>query len=183
MNRPHLVILDRDGVINHDSEHYIKSPQEWRPIVGSLEAIAQLNQANIRVAVATNQSGLARGLFTLDTLTAIHTSFQQQLQAVNGRIDHIAFCPHGPDDRCTCRKPQPGLVYQIEEQLQCSAKGQPFVGDSFRDLQAAESAGCQPILVLTGNGKKTYTEQRSKLKHIPIYDTLSDAITDWLNST
>lgn len=153
-----LVILDRDGVINHDSDKYIKSPQEWRPIAGSLEAIARLNQAGYHVVLATNQSGVGRGLFEVSTLNAIHDKMHRALSQIGGRIDAIFFCPHGADAGCTCRKPLPGLLEEIARRFNVDLKGVPSVGDSRRDLDAAAAIGAAPILVLTGKGQKTRDE-------------------------
>jgi len=136
-----LVILDRDGVINEDSEHYIKSTTEWVPIPGSLEAIAMLNNAGYTVAVASNQSGLARGLFDIDALNRIHSRMMEQLEAVGGRIDSIVFCPHGPQDRCQCRKPAPGLLLELGHRYGVPLAGVPVIGDALRDLQAAARVG------------------------------------------
>jgi D-glycero-D-manno-heptose 1,7-bisphosphate phosphatase len=153
-----LVILDRDGTINHDSDDYIKSPQEWRPIRGSLEAIARLTQAGYRVVVATNQSGIARGLFTTRTLFAIHDGLQRALGQVGGRIDAFFFCPHAPDSGCECRKPQPGMLLEVSRRFNISLKDTYMVGDSRKDLEAATAAGARPVLVLTGKGRKTRDE-------------------------
>ncbi|MBS1216890.1 MAG: D-glycero-beta-D-manno-heptose,7-bisphosphate 7-phosphatase [Proteobacteria bacterium] len=150
-----LIILDRDGVINHDSASYIKSPDEWKPIAGSLEAIALLNQAGYRVLVATNQSGIGRGLFDMATLNAIHDKMHRALGLVGGRIDGIFYCPHAQDDGCNCRKPKTGLFEEIAHRFSVSLEGVPVIGDALRDLQAAASVGAQPILVLTGKGMKT----------------------------
>jgi D-glycero-D-manno-heptose 1,7-bisphosphate phosphatase len=150
-----LVILDRDGVINHDSASYIKSPEEWKPIPGSLEAIALLNQAGYRVLVATNQSGVGRGLFDMATLNAIHDKMHRALSLVGGRVDGIFYCPHANDAGCACRKPRPGLLDEISKRFGVSLDGVPFIGDSLRDLQAGAAVGAQPVLVLTGKGKKT----------------------------
>jgi D-glycero-D-manno-heptose 1,7-bisphosphate phosphatase len=150
-----LIIFDRDGVINEESAAYIKSPAEWRPIPGSLEAIARFNRAGWQVAVATNQAGVGRGLFDLDILTAIHRKMHAALAAVGGRIDLLVFCPHTPDDNCTCRKPEPGLLREIAERLSVSLTDVPAVGDSERDLAAARAVGARPILVHTGNGAAT----------------------------
>lgn len=150
-----LVILDRDGVINHDSPAYIKSPEEWKPIPGSLEAIALLSQAGYRVLVATNQSGVGRGLFEMATLNAIHDKMHRALGLAGGRIDGIFYCPHAQDAGCNCRKPKPGLLEEIARRFGVDLDGVPFIGDSLRDLQAAVAVGAQPILVLTGKGKKT----------------------------
>lgn len=153
-----LIILDRDGVINQDSAQFIKSPAEWKPIPGSLEAIARLNQAGYRVVVATNQSGLGRGLFDMDTLNAIHEKMHKALFAVGGRVDAIFYCPHAADSKCDCRKPKPGMFHRIASCLNVDLKGVPTVGDSLRDLQAGDAAGCLPMLVLTGKGEKTREE-------------------------
>jgi D-glycero-D-manno-heptose 1,7-bisphosphate phosphatase len=150
-----LIILDRDGVINFDSDAFIKSPDEWIPIPGSLEAIARLNQAGYRVVVATNQSGISRGLFNIVTLNAIHQKLHTTAQQVGADIDAIFFCPHAADDNCDCRKPKPGMLQEIAGRFDVSLKGVPTVGDSLRDLQAGFVAGCTPYLVLTGKGEKT----------------------------
>lgn len=157
-----FVVLDRDGVINEDSDNYIKSPNEWKPIKGSLEAIAHLNQAGYRVVIATNQSGIARGLYDMNTLNVIHTKMIRMLAQVGGQIDAIFFCPHHPDAGCDCRKPKPGMLLEIANRFHIDLEGLPFVGDSLRDLQAAANAEMQPILVLTGKGDKT-----SKLPELP----------------
>lgn len=148
-----LVILDRDGTINHDRDDYVKSVDEWVPLPGALEAIARLNHAGWHVVVATNQSGLGRGLFDVATLNAMHAKFNKLLAAAGGRVDAVFFCPHGPEEACLCRKPQPGLFEQIGERYGTDLKGVPAVGDSLRDLQAGMAAGCAPHLVLTGKGE------------------------------
>jgi D-glycero-D-manno-heptose 1,7-bisphosphate phosphatase len=150
-----LVILDRDGTINHDSDQYIKSPAEWKPIPGSMEAIARLTQRGWRCVVATNQSGIARGLFDMATLNAIHTEMHSAVAQAGGRIDAIFFCPHAADSNCECRKPKPGLLREIAARLNAELEGVPIVGDSLRDLQAAAAVGARPCLVLTGKGRKT----------------------------
>ncbi len=150
-----LVILDRDGVINHDSDQFIKNPDEWKPIPGSLEAIARLTQADFRVVVATNQSGVGRGLFDMPTLNAIHDKMHRAVAHAGGRIDAVFFCPHAADANCNCRKPKSGMIEEIAERYNVSLKGVPAIGDSLRDLEAAARLGCQPILVLTGKGMKT----------------------------
>jgi D-glycero-D-manno-heptose 1,7-bisphosphate phosphatase len=150
-----LVILDRDGVINHDSDEFIKSPGEWIPIPGSLEAIARLNQADYRVVVATNQSGIARGKFNIMTLNAIHQKMHAAAQAVGARIDAVFFCPHAADDNCDCRKPKAGMLHAIAKRFEANLKGVPNVGDSLRDLQSGFVVGCKPYLVLSGKGEKT----------------------------
>ena len=173
-----LVILDRDGVINVDSDQFIKSADEWRAIPGSLEAIAMLNRAGFRVVVASNQSGIARGLFTIDTLNAIHRKMYDELERVGGQLDGIFFCPHGPSDNCDCRKPRPGLLKEIAGRYYVDLPGVPLIGDSLRDLQAAEAVGAQPILVRTGKGHQT--EQKLADQNIPIYDDLADAVDNLL---
>ncbi|MDR2015605.1 MAG: D-glycero-beta-D-manno-heptose 1,7-bisphosphate 7-phosphatase [Azoarcus sp.] len=150
-----LIILDRDGVINYDSEQFIKSPDEWRPIPGSLEAIALLNRWGWRVVMASNQSGVGRGLFDMDTLNAIHDKMVKSLAQVGGRLDAIFFCPHSADSTCNCRKPKPGLLIEISQRFNVSLTGVPVVGDSLRDMQAAVAVGGLPCLVLTGKGTKT----------------------------
>ena len=153
-----LIILDRDGVINFDSAQFIKSPEEWKPIPGSLQAIARLNQNGYRVVVATNQSGIGRGLFDMDTLNRIHKKMHKAAFEVGGRIDAIFYCPHAADSDCACRKPKPGMFKRIAETLNVNLNGVPTVGDSLRDLQAGAAVGCRPILVLTGKGEKTRDE-------------------------
>jgi D-glycero-D-manno-heptose 1,7-bisphosphate phosphatase len=153
-----LVILDRDGTINHDSDAHIKSPAEWRPLDGSLEAIARLTQADYKIVVATNQSGIARGLFDTTTLIAIHEVLQRALSQVGGRIDAFFFCPHAADSACECRKPKPGMLLEIAHRFNASLGEVYMVGDALRDLQAAAAAGAKPVLVLTGKGRKTQKE-------------------------
>lgn len=153
-----LVILDRDGVINYDSAQFIKSPAEWKPIPGSLDAIARLNQAGFRVVVATNQSGIGRGLFDMDTLNAIHGKMHRAAQAVGARIDAVFYCPHAADSACDCRKPKPGMFERIASCYNIDLAGTPSIGDSLRDLQAAVAVGGKPLLVLTGKGEKTQAE-------------------------
>ena len=150
-----LVILDRDGVINHDSDQFIKSPDEWIPIEGSPQAIARLNQWGYRVVVATNQSGVGRGLYDMDTLNAIHNKMYRAVAQVGGRIDSVFFCPHTAEDKCACRKPKAGMFEEIAARYRVDLAGVPAIGDSLRDLQAAVKVGAEPILVLTGKGPKT----------------------------
>lgn len=150
-----LIVLDRDGVINHDSAAFIKSPDEWRPIAGSLNAISRLNQAGFHVIVATNQSGIGRGFFDMAALNAIHDKMHRALAQAGARVDAVFFCPHAADDNCNCRKPKTGMFEDIAHRLNTSLTGVPMVGDSIRDLQAAAAAQAMPLLVLTGNGKKT----------------------------
>ncbi len=150
-----LVILDRDGVINVDSDKFIKTPSEWKPIAGSLEAIARLNHMGYRVVVASNQSGIGRGLFDMGALNAINDKMYRALAHVGGRIDALFFCPHSTDANCECRKPKPGMLVDIAQRFNVNLTGVPAVGDSLRDLQAASIVGAQPMLVQTGKGQKT----------------------------
>jgi len=173
-----LIILDRDGVINFDSVQYIKAPAEWKPIPGSIEAIAKLFQAGYRIVVATNQSGVGRGLFEMDTLITIHEKMHKAVAAAGGRIDAIFFCPHAADDNCGCRKPKPGMYKRISECYNVQLAGVPAVGDALRDLQAAEASGCTPILVLTGKGEKTQIEDNLP-EGTKVFKDLA-AVADWL---
>ncbi|MEN9464174.1 MAG: hypothetical protein RL217_355 [Pseudomonadota bacterium] len=169
-----LIILDRDGVLNQDSDDYIKSVDEWIPLPGSMEAVGRLYQAGYQLAVATNQSGLARGYFSLTDLEAMHAKMAALAQARGGRFAHIAYCPHGPDSQCACRKPLPGLIHEIENALQTSAKGAWLVGDSIRDLEAGREAGCQPVLVRTGKGAKSERKlTESGLADALVFDDLA----------
>ena len=170
-----LVILDRDGVINYDSASYIKSPDEWKPIPGSLEAIAQLSQAGYHVVVATNQSGVGRGLFEMATLNAIHDKMHHALGQLGGHIDAVFFCPHARDGGCNCRKPKPGLLEEIAHRYNVNLRGVPSIGDSLRDLEASAAAGAQPILVLTGKGQKTRREDGLPSGTV-IFDDLAEAV-------
>jgi D-glycero-D-manno-heptose 1,7-bisphosphate phosphatase len=169
-----LVVLDRDGVINYDSDQYIKSPSEWRPIPGSIEAIARLNQNGWRVAVATNQSGIARGLFDMATLNAMNDKMMEMVFRQGGRIDALFFCPHAADEGCNCRKPRTGMLEEIAARFHTELKGVPSIGDSLKDLQAAESVGAQPILVLTGKGAKTQADGGMPKKTL-VFDDLAAA--------
>ncbi len=150
-----LVILDRDGVINYDSDQFIKSPEEWKPIPGSLEAIARLTHSGYRVVVCSNQSGVGRGLLDMATLNAINDKMMELVFRQGGRIDAVFFCPHTAAEECNCRKPRTGMLEEIAARFHVDLKGQPSIGDSLKDLQAAEAVGAQPILVLTGKGEKT----------------------------
>lgn len=152
---PKLVILDRDGVINHDSDQFIKSPDEWIALDGSLEAIAELNQAGYQVVVATNQSGIGRGLFEAAALNAMHEKMYKALATHGGRVDAVFFCPHTAADACECRKPKAGMLREIARRFDVDLTGVPVVGDSLRDLQAGVEVGAVPHLVLTGKGAKT----------------------------
>jgi D-glycero-D-manno-heptose 1,7-bisphosphate phosphatase len=174
-----LIILDRDGVINRDSDEYIKSAEEWIPIPGSIEAIARLYHAGYRIVVATNQSGLARKLFSIDALNAIHRKMFRELGVHGAQIEAVLFCPHGPDDGCSCRKPQPGLLLEIGARLQVDLSGVPCVGDSYRDLVAAKAVGAAPILVRTGKGERTLRDHAKELNGVPVFGDLA-AVADAL---
>lgn len=177
-----LVILDRDGVINEDSDEFIKSPDEWKPIPGSLEAIAQLTNAGWRVVVATNQSGLGRKLFDIDDLNAIHEKMYSMVNEYGGVIEAVFFCPHSPKDNCDCRKPKPGMLEQISQRLRISLEGVPVIGDSLRDLQSAQAVGAQPVLVRTGKGTKTLYNGDG-IEGIPVYCDLKQAANALLADT
>lgn len=155
-----LVILDRDGVINHDSDDYIKSPEEWKPIPGSIEAISRLHREGYHVVIATNQSGVARGLFDLNVLSKIHNKMLEAIRSEGGEIEGIFFCPHGPNDGCRCRKPLPGLYDEIADRLKANLQDVYAVGDSERDIVAARSVGMRPVLVRTGKGDRTLKKNK-----------------------
>lgn len=176
---PRLVILDRDGVINEDSDEYIKSVDEWLPIAGSLEAIARLNRAGITVVVATNQSGIGRGKFSLEDLNQMHAKFHRALARVGGHVDGIFFCPHTPEDRCRCRKPAPGLLHAIGLRFSVNLADVPVIGDSKRDLEAALAVRARPILVRTGKGARTLQEN-PELAIYPCFDDLAAVVDDLL---
>jgi len=167
------VLLDRDGVINYDSDDFVKSPQEWQAIEGSLEAIALLNRHGFEVAVISNQSGIARGLFDIATLEAIHEKMRQQLSQHGGWLKAIYYCPHAPNSSCTCRKPKPGMLLQFAKDYQINLADVVFLGDSLRDIEAAIAAGAQPILVTTGKGQQTL--QANPHLTIPVFENLYDA--------
>jgi D-glycero-D-manno-heptose 1,7-bisphosphate phosphatase len=175
-----LVILDRDGVINQDSANFIKSPNEWIALPGSLEAIALLNQSGFRVTIATNQSGIARGLFDMATLNAIHDKMHRALAQVGGRIDALFYCPHAADDHCECRKPKTGMIEDIGRRFSVDLTEVFGVGDSLRDLQAFYDAGCKPILVRSGKGEETLAQSKLPDKKLPpntlIFADLNEAV-------
>lgn len=172
-----LIVLDRDGVINHDSDAYIKTPDEWQPIEGSLEAIARLNHGGYTVVIASNQSGLARGYFDIDTLTAIHRKMEEALLKAGGRIDAIFYCPHGPDDSCGCRKPKPGMLLEIGQRYNVSLKDVVFIGDSVTDIKAASNADARAMLVRTGKGEKAEKILQTEAgQSVPVYDDLASAV-------
>ncbi|WP_024301594.1 D-glycero-beta-D-manno-heptose 1,7-bisphosphate 7-phosphatase [Pseudogulbenkiania sp. MAI-1] len=169
-----LVILDRDGVINKDRDDFVKNSLEWEPLDHSLEAIANLTQAGWRIVVATNQSGLGRGLFDLHALHAMHAKMHRLVNQAGGRIDAVVFCPHTPDDNCDCRKPLPGMVKEITERFNVKPEGLPMIGDSLRDLESIAAVGGQPILVKTGKGAKTL-EKGGLPEGTLVFDDLYDA--------
>jgi D-glycero-D-manno-heptose 1,7-bisphosphate phosphatase len=171
-----LVILDRDGVINEDSDEYIKSPAEWIPIPGSLEAIAKLNQAQIKVAVVSNQSGIARGYLTEATLQKIHAKMQSELAKAGGKIDKIYYCPHHPEADCSCRKPKPKLLLAAMRDLKAKPEETIFIGDKWIDYETALNAGCDFILVKTGKGQRTINSHAAELTKITVADDLKTAI-------
>jgi D-glycero-D-manno-heptose 1,7-bisphosphate phosphatase len=183
-----LIILDRDGVINFDSDAYIKNPDEWLPIPGSIEAISRLSHAGWAVAVATNQSGIERGLFDISTLHAIHNKMVQAVNQAGGRLDGIFFCPHTNSSGCACRKPAPGLMHDIARRFKRELTGVPVIGDSLRDLQAGEAVAADLWLVKTGKGPRTLqAAQTDPDKQLPkstrVAENLADAIDQILAIT
>ncbi len=181
-----LIVLDRDGVINEDRDDYVRSLSDWRPIPGSIEAIAALSQAGYTIAVATNQSGLSRGYFGLDELEVIHATLCRQVEELGGLIAGIFYCPHLPDAGCQCRKPATGLLVAMETELGVTPRGAVFIGDSLKDLQAARAYGCRPLLVKTGKGAETLRALLSAevpladAASIPVYDDLAAAARELL---
>ncbi len=167
-----LIILDRDGVINKDSDDFIKSVDEWEPIPGSLDAIASLTHAKYTVVVVTNQSGLSRGYLDIAELHAIHNKMHRKVNKAGGHIDAILYCPHGSGDDCNCRKPKPGMLHSIMERLDTTMDGVYLVGDSLRDLQAAMAVGATPVLVLTGKGKQTLNDNVGLADRVKVFDDL-----------
>ena len=174
-----MIIIDRDGVINHDSSEYIKTVDEWVPIAGSIEAISRLKKAGYLVTVATNQSGIARGLFTEETLQKIHQKMENLLEARGAKLDGIFYCPHGPQANCICRKPKPGLLFQIAKQFDLKLSETVFVGDKLSDIRAAEMANAIPILVRTGKGEEVM-QNHPETVNIPAYDDLAHFVRDTL---
>lgn len=172
-----LVILDRDGTINEESDDYIKSAEEWHALPGSLEAIARLNRGGWRVVVASNQSGLGRGLFSASDLLGIHNKIQSLLRQHGGEIDAFFFCPHHPDDQCHCRKPAPGMLHDIGKRFQTALTHVPMIGDSEKDVEVARNAGARPMLVLTGRGRDTLAKlkQKKQLAGVEVFDDLAAA--------
>lgn len=167
-----LIILDRDGVINHDSDEYIKSPEEWAPVPGSLDAIARLKRAGYTVVVASNQSGVGRGLFTLDMLHKINEKMQREAAGAGGALDAVFYCPHAPQDNCACRKPKPGLLRDIATRFNHDLKGVPAVGDNLRDIEAAQAVGAKPVLVRTGKGAEVIKSGKVPAG-VEVYDDLA----------
>lgn len=179
-----LVILDRDGVINRDSDAYVKSLEEFQPYPQAIEAIARLCCHGWRVAVATNQSGIARGYFDRATLETMHHRLNTLVQAAGGTLDHIAVCPHGPNDGCACRKPLPGLLTEIRHALALpSLEGSWMVGDSLRDIEAGRAAGCRVALVRTGKGRRTLERHAEALAEVPVHDDLAAFVETLLLNT
>jgi len=170
-----LIILDRDGVINQDSDDYIKSVDEWQPIAGSIEAIAKLSMNDYRIVVTTNQSGIARGYFDLDALNQMHDKMHKLVNDAGGSIDAVLYCPHGPDEGCDCRKPKPGMLEDIATRLRTDLKSVPVVGDSLRDLQAADAVEARPLLVRTGKGERTIAKLGDDLVY-PVYEDLAAVV-------
>lgn len=177
-----LVVLDRDGVINHESADFIRSPEQWRALPGALDAIAALTRADYAVVVASNQSGVGRGLFSIDTLGAIHAKMTAAIEAVGGRLTGIYYCPHAPGAGCECRKPLPGLLRQIESAFGRSLAGVPTIGDSTRDVQAAQAVGARAILVRTGNGRETEARLDPR-EPVEVFDDLAAAAAHLLGET
>lgn len=175
MHHERFVAIDRDGVINEESDAYIKSGEEWNPIPGSIDGITRLTQAGFRIAIVTNQSGLARGLFDLAALNEIHNKLRECLSIAGGQVDMILFCPHGPWDHCGCRKPEPGLFLKLAERLGFQLKNMPYVCDSITDVEVALRVGMEPILVRTGKGERIVTEFPEKLTGIKVFANLREA--------
>jgi len=175
MKKYKLIVLDRDGVINEDSDAYIKSPDEWHAIPGSLETMAKFNKADIKVAVITNQSGVARGFFTEKTLQAIHKKMLTELKKVGGHIDAIVYCPHHPDDNCDCRKPKPKMLLEILQQFNVTPEETLVIGDTIKEVQMAKTVDCDVILVKTGKGKRTIKKHADELTGVPVIEDLANS--------
>lgn len=176
MTATRLVLIDRDGVINEDSPDYIKNADEWQPIPGSLEAIARLSRNGHRVCIVSNQSGLARGLFTIDDLNAMHQKLRAALERIGGEIEGIFFCPHAPEAGCDCRKPAPGLLLAAARRLGVDLRGVPFVGDSLSDILAARAVDAEPLLVLTGKGARTLRDHPDQIDPDAVFPDLAAAV-------
>lgn len=179
-NQPRIIVLDRDGVINQDSPEFVKTTDEWEPLPGSLDAIAALSRAGFLVTVATNQSGVGRGLLTAEILEAIHKKMADCIRGAGGRLDGIFVCPHRPDEGCDCRKPNPGMLHQIATRFSCDPAVLHVIGDSMRDLESAQAVGAEPILVRTGNGRES---EKLLPAHSPVrvFDNLADAARALIN--
>jgi D-glycero-D-manno-heptose 1,7-bisphosphate phosphatase len=175
-----LILLDRDGVINFDSADYVKTPAEWQPIPGSLEAIGALCAADLKVGLCTNQAGIARGLMSLSDLTEIHTKMDRALRTLGARLDAVAFCPHHPDEGCECRKPKPGMLLKLMRELSTKAENTIFIGDSLKDLEAAQAAGCRAVLVRTGNGLDTERTAKTQGLEVEVFDDLAGFVRELL---
>lgn len=176
-----VIILDRDGVINEDSDEYIKSADEWLPIAGSIEAISRLKKAGYTVAVASNQSGLARGLFDENALQAMHKKMLDLLQQRGSSVDSIVYCPHSPNDNCQCRKPKPGMLLNIAREFNVKPSETLFVGDNYSDIQAARLSGSKPVLVKTGKGMRVL-DKHGPIEGVPVYDNLAHFVREFLRS-
>lgn len=172
-----LVILDRDGVINHDSDDFVKTPDEWLPIDGSVEAIARLSNAGFTVAVASNQSGIGRRLLDRPALEAMHEKLRALVRDAGGDVDRIVYCPHHPDDGCDCRKPAPGLYQELSRHYGVPLDGVPIIGDAERDLAAARAVNARPILVLTGKGAETFADLQQRGDRVETFADLDAAAT------
>lgn len=172
---PRLVILDRDGVINHDSPEFVRTPGEWLPIDGSIEAIASLSGAGFTVAVASNQSGIGRKLIDRPAVEAMHDKLRSLVKLAGGDVERIVYCPHLPGDGCDCRKPAPGMYWQLSRHYGVPLDGVPVIGDSERDLRAARAVNGRPLLVLTGNGRETAAALKNRGEDIEIFADLAAA--------
>jgi D-glycero-D-manno-heptose 1,7-bisphosphate phosphatase len=173
-----ILVLDRDGVINYDSDYYIKSPEEWIPIPGSIEAIARLTKRGVKIVVVTNQSGVNRGLYSEAMLTKIHEKMLNMIEAAGGKIEKIYYCPHRPEEKCYCRKPNPGMLEEVMRDFNSTKEELVYVGDSEKDYEAAKAAGCNFVLVRTSNGKQTEKALKDKAK-IKVFDNLNQ-LTEFL---